>query len=166
MIKLSSQEYKIHGVSQELFWTELDNITAGQAMNPEFGYTTQHLLNFDNVFAGRRKDNKFSIYLYRPMTNIFRTEILAKGIVTVKKDMLLIESSFELPFRSIIICLLIGSIVFLPLYFTSIFGGIVFSLIGFFIYSIIVDSNHSNIKKELKKQLDKIEEKTVANSKS
>lgn len=165
MIKLSRQKYKIHGVSQKQFWSELDNITAGQAMNPEFGYTTQHLPNFDNVFAGRRKDNKFSVYLYRPMTNIFRTEILAKGIVTEKKDLLLIESSFELPFWSVIIFLIIGSIIFIPLYFTSFFGGIVFSLIGLFIYSIVVDSNYSKIKKELKKQIDKIEEKNLVNSK-
>lgn len=166
MIKLSSQEYKLKGVTKDFFWRELDDITAGQWMNPEYGYTTQYYPNFENIFAGRKTKDKFSIYLYRPITKGFRTEILSKGVVSENKDGIQIKCKFEMPFWSILVFSIMSFLIFTPLYITSIFGGIIIFLFGIGIYVAIVYSNHRSIKMEIKKQFEIIEIKTEAKTHS
>ncbi|HYQ58463.1 MAG TPA: hypothetical protein VEP89_14075 [Draconibacterium sp.] len=160
MIKLSSCEYTLKGVTKEHFWKELDSITVGQNMNPEFGYTTQYFAKFDNIFAGRKTKDNFSIYLYRPIFKGFRTEILSKGQLFEDKDGIRISCSFEIPFWSTLVFLVMSFILFTPVLLRSFTGGMIFALIGIGIYSAIVQSNHNSIKKEVKKQFERIE-KTI-----
>ena len=163
MIKLSSQSFILKGISKEEFWTKLNNITVGQHINPEISYTTTFDGNHDNIFGGRKTKNKFSIYLYRPVARGFRTEILAKGVVTNQNadNELRIDCKFEIPFWSILMFLVISSIIFLPLFAVSNVAGITLTSIGILIYGMIISSNHSDIKKELNEQLRKI---TTANT--
>ncbi|MCL3782470.1 hypothetical protein EMN47_18970 [Prolixibacteraceae bacterium JC049] len=158
MIKLSSQSFILKGISKEEFWTKLDKITVGQHINPEISYSTTFDGNYDNVFGGRKEKDKFSIYLYRPLTRGFRTEILAKGVLSNQNsdNELRIDCNFEIPLWSIIMFLVIGSVLFLPFFAVSNAVGIVITSIGILIYGMIISSNHSDIKKELSEQLNKI----------
>ena len=159
MIKLSSCNYSLKGVSQDFFWKELDKITVGQSMNPEFGYATPHFGKFENVFGGRKVNNEFSIFLYRPVTQMIRTEILSKGIVSEHDSGIIMKCRFEYPFWSLIMLLLLGSAFFVPFYHVSIVGSLIVCLIGTGIYCLVIRYNHSNIKYEMNKQLKLIEEK-------
>ncbi|MBU2062517.1 MAG: hypothetical protein KKH44_11800, partial [Bacteroidetes bacterium] len=156
MIKISDKEYYLTGVSEVFFWDELDRITAGQATNPEFSYSTQYYANFENIFGGRKVGNKFSVYLYRPITRAFRTEILSKGIVTKIENGIKITCTYEIPFWSLLMFVLIGFLIFTPVFLLSITSGLIFGFIGVCIYSMIIYSNHSNIKEEIKKQFIRI----------
>lgn len=158
MIKLSSQTFILKGISTEEFWTKLNSITVGQHINPEISYTSVFDGNHDNVFGGRKKGNKFSIYLYRPIARGFRTEILAKGVVSNQNpnNELRIDCKFEIPFWSVLVFFLIASLTFLPLFAISKIAGIATTLIGMLIYGMIISSNCSDIKKELNEQFGKI----------
>jgi len=153
MIKLSSKTYHIAEIETKQFWEKLDEITCGQHINPELSYTTKHLGNFDNVFAGRKSGNKFSIYLYRPIEQGFRTEILAKGKIKELKDGI----KYEIPMWSILVFIFIGSLTLLPLWFiySKIISVIITAIISI-IYLLVINSNHNDIKKEIKKQFIKI----------
>lgn len=152
MIKLSSKTYHITGIETAQFWDKLDEITCGQHINPEISYTTKHLGNFDNIFAGRKSGNKFSIYLYRPIEQGFRTEILAKGKIRELKDGIKIDINYEIPMWSILVFIFIGSLTLLPLWLNHSIIGIVITLIVSIIYLLVINSNHNDIKKEMKKQ--------------
>ncbi len=158
MIKLSSQSYILKGLTIDEFWTKLNNITVGQHINPEISYTTVFDGNHDNIFGGRKKKNKFSIYLYRPVTRGFRTEILAKGVVSNQnsKNELRIDCKFEIPFWSILMFTLIGCITFLPLFAVSLIVGTIITLLVFLVYIMIIISNHSDIRRVFDEQLRKI----------
>lgn len=159
MIELSSTDYHLKGVSQDFFWKELENITVGQTMNPEFGYSTPHFGKFENVFGGRKVDNEFSIYLYRPVTQMVRTEILAKGIVSEHGSGIMVKCRFEYPFWSLLMLFMLGTAVLYQLYIRFTLVGLIATLIGILIYFIIIQYNHSNIKSVLNRQLKIIEEK-------
>lgn len=159
MIKLSDKEYYLNGVSEEFFWDELDGITAGQATNPEFSYTTQYYAKFENIFGGRKVGNTFSVYLYRPITHAFRTEILSKGIVSKTENGIKITCNYEIPFWSLFMFVLIGFFIFLPVLLVSITSGIIFGAFGVGIYLMIVHSNYLNIKEEIKNQFIRIKRK-------
>jgi len=153
MIKLSSKTYNIEQISKGEFWKKLDEITLGQYINPEISYTTQFLGNFDNVFAGRKSENKFSIYLYRPITSGFRTEILAKGKITEISTGLKIDVRYDIPFWSIFALILLGSMTLLNIwvFYNEIVSMVITSIITI-IYILIVRSNHKDIKMEIEKQ--------------
>lgn len=166
MIRLSSKDYILKNVDKEFFWKELNSITAGQEMNPEFGYTTQHYSNFDNVFSGRKRNDQFSIFLYRPITRGFRTEILAKGKVFETKNDLKVDCNFEIPFYSFLMFVVLGLIFTGLAYFHLKLGAFFLTAIGVAIYLVIMRSNQIEIKSEIEKQFQIIEkksQKTVAN---
>ena len=153
MLKLSSGTYHLKEIDQKTFWNKLDAITFGQVMNPEMGYTTQYWGNFDNVFAGRRKDDDFSIYLYRPITEGFRTEILAKGTVKSGLQGILVEVNFEVPLWSILAFFFIGGTLFLSLWLSAAAGiAVITSGVLLIIYGLILNANHNSVKREIRKQ--------------
>lgn len=157
MIKLSSKSYVIKNIDSESFFKQLDSITCGQAMNPEFSYSTQHLGKFENVFGGRKRGNKFSIYLYRPIEQGMRTEILAKGIVTPTEQGIAVDIRYEIPFWSILMFVLFGGLVFLL--FLGNLGwimGMVPVFILLVIYMAILNSNHIAVKSEIYNQFKKM----------
>src|SRR6056297_2902298 len=165
MIRLNRKIYRLYNISESDFWSHFDKITVGQNINPEISYTTTFYGNFDNVFGGRKRNNKFSIFLYRPTTRGFRTEILAKGQVlqNEKKECLEIDCSFEMPFWSILMLFLLGTLFFTPFYFISLTAGIVITSIILFIYGLIVKSNYHNMVLELEKQFDNISDFEIPN---
>ncbi|WP_299578362.1 hypothetical protein [uncultured Sunxiuqinia sp.] len=158
MIKLSSQSFQLKGISTEEFWTKLNGITVGQHMNPEISYTNAFDGNHDNVFGGRKKNNTFSLYLYRPIARGFRTEILAKGVVTTQNSSneLQIDCNYEIPFWSILMFLVFGGLIFLPAFAMSTTVGMVTTAIGVLIYGMIISSNHADMRKALNEQLRKL----------
>ena len=156
MIKLSSKKYQIEEISFEVFWSKLDEITLGQNINPEISYTTIFEGNFDNIFAGKKSGDNFSVYLYRPLTSGFRTEILAKGKVSEIKNGLKISVRFEVPLWSILVFIFISSILlFLSWLSYPEIIVIVITLAVSLIYFFILKSNHKDIKMEIKKQFEK-----------
>lgn len=157
MIKLSSKTYYIEGIEIKEFWDKLDKITCGQHINPELSYTTKHLGNFDNVFAGRKSGDKFSIYLYRPIEQGFRTEILAKGKIKEVADGIKIDIKYEIPMWSILAFIFICSLTLLPVWFLySKIISVIITTIFSIIYALVLNSNHNDIKKEIKNQFSKI----------
>ncbi len=155
MIKLSSQKYKLVGITKDDFWKKLNSITVGQNINPEISYSTQFDGNYSNKFGGRKKGNNFSIYLYRPITRGFRTEILAKGNVVEdsSKNAINIYVNFEIPLWSIFMFLILSPLLLLPFYFLFETFGYIVILFGLGIYALILRSNHEDIVKELEEQL-------------
>ena len=155
MIRLSRKTYTLYNITESKFWDKLDKITVGQNINPEISYSTPFYGNFDNVFGGRRVKNKFSIFLYRPITRGFRTEILAKGKLKYDEsdNMIILDINFELPFWSILMIIILGAIFISPFYFLSIIAGIIINLIFLLIFGLIVNSNLFDVKLELDKQL-------------
>lgn len=158
MIKLSSESFILKGISKDEFWKKLNKITVGQHINPEISYSTTFDGNYDNVFGGRKKKDKFSIYLYRPISRGFRTEILAKGVVTdlYPRNEIRVDCKYEIPFWSILMFFVIGIIVFFPFFAMSYVAGTAITSIGITIYGMIISSNHSDIQKVLNEQLRKI----------
>lgn len=159
MILLSKKKYNLKNVPTDFFWKELDNITAGQNINPEISYTPQYFANFENIFAGRKIGDTFSLYLYKPKTFVFRTEILAKGRVKDFGNDIEIDCRFEIPFGSFIKFIIISFLINAPMYLTSIGGGLVLSAIIITIYSAVIGSNHNGIRTELQNQINTIENK-------
>ncbi|WP_075591555.1 hypothetical protein [Labilibacter marinus] len=154
MIKLSSKKYKLVGITKESFWKKLNGITVGQNTNPEISYSTQFDGNYNNKFGGRKKGDKFSIYLYRPISRGFRTEILAKGkLVENPGDKSLnIYVNYEIPFWSFLMFLSLAPMLFVALYFTYEPVGYLSVVLAFVIYVLIIRSNHNDINKEIEKQ--------------
>ena len=161
MIALSKEKYLLNGISQEVFWNELDKITAGQNVNPEISYSTQYFPNFDNIFAGRKIGNTFSIYLYKPKISGFRTEILAKGTLHEEKNKIRIDCSFEIPLGSLLKALILVFLFNIPFYLSSSTAGLIFSFIIVAIYTTLISSNHTDIKRTLSTQLKKIEQENI-----
>ncbi|MGQ8337338.1 hypothetical protein ACUNWD_12375 [Sunxiuqinia sp. A32] len=161
MIVLSKEKYVLDGIKKEVLWNELDKITAGQNVNPEISYSTQYFPSFDNIFAGRKLGNSFSIYLYKPKINGFRTEILAKGTLHEEKNKIRIDCSFEIPFGSLMKFLILGFIFNVPFYLSSSTVGLIFSFIIVAIYATIISANHTDIKKTLSTQLKRIEQENI-----
>ncbi|MDO1449421.1 hypothetical protein Q0590_24310 [Rhodocytophaga aerolata] len=159
MIPLSTRSFYLEGVTPDFFWKELDKITVGQSIDPEFGYTTPHFGKFDNVFGGRKVKNSFSVFLYRPISQLVRTEILAKGTVEEKSSGIRITCRFEYPFWSLLMLILLGSMLVSPFYMHSLEMGFMATLFGLFLYSLLVVYNHANIKQELSNQLKLLEQK-------
>jgi hypothetical protein len=90
---------------------------------------------------------------------LVRTEILAKGMVVEKSSGIRISCRFEYPFWSLLMLILLGSMLISPFYTHSLEMGIMATLVGLFLYSLLVVYNHVNIKKELSKQLKVLEQK-------
>ena len=126
-------------------------------MNPELSYTTQFFGNFDNIFAGQKKDDSFSIYLYRPITRGMRTEILAKGSVLPVENGIEVHVRYEIPFWSILAFVFLGGFAFLTFYINSglIIGSVVTGLF-LLIYVLILNANHNAVKNEILAQFKKI----------
>lgn len=160
MIILNKKIYILRGISREFFWKELDQITAGQHINPELSYTHWHTANFDNIFAGKKVGNQFSIYLFKPKTNFFRTEILAKGHVEETNDGIRIACNFELPFGSFIKLLIPSLLIFVPLLSYSVLSGIILLSFFVFAYSMLVLSNRDKLQKVMKEEFRKIKNST------
>ncbi|UCH15268.1 MAG: hypothetical protein JSV22_04685 [Bacteroidales bacterium] len=165
MISLKRKEYRLHNITENDFWAHLDDITVGQNINPEIGCFTPFHGKFENVFGGRKVKNKFSIFLYRPITREFWTKILAKGQVSIddKKECVIIDCRFEIPFWSILILLLLGLLFVTPFYFITLNIGIIINSIFLLIYGLILKSNYHNIVNELKKQFNKISDVEIPN---
>ena len=155
MIRLSSSRYRLTNITTDDFWKKLNSITVGQHTNPEMSYSTQFDGNYDNKFGGRKKGNNFSIYLYRPITRGFRTEILAKGNVVedISRNAINIYVNFEIPLWSIFMFLFLSPLLFIPFYFISETLGYLITLLGIVIYALILRSNHKDIVRELERQL-------------
>ena len=168
LIPLKKIKYQLKNTPESEFWQHMDSITFGQKLNPELGYVTQFLGNFDNNFAGRKTGNEFSIYLYRPISQAFRTEILAKGTVESRPNRIEVDVKFEIPFHSILKFFLLGGLLSLLIMsqFSAPAGyfGVLFLFIS---YILILRSNLGSVKTELEKQFEQIlkkENKTVANN--
>lgn len=156
MIPLGKEKHVLTKISADDFWSYLDEITCGQALNPELGYSTPFYGNFENVFGGRKRGNTFTVFLYRPITSGFRTEILAKGKVrSIKEDALSIEISYELPFWSFsIFCLIqIFPIALIFINWKNPTGWFS-ALFLFIVYALVVWFNFEAMKKELNAQLE------------
>lgn len=159
MIRLSAANYHLEGVSPDFFWQELDKITVGQLIDPEFGYTTPFFGNLDNVFGGRKTGNTFSVFLYRPITQVVRTEILAKGAVAAQGSGIMVKCSFEYPFWSLLMFLFVWAVIFALFYPVPFANGLMAGLVGTGLYCLLVAYNHANLKSEMSRQLESIEEK-------
>jgi len=150
MIPLKSKTYHIENIELAEFWEELDKVTLGQSLNPEFGYVNQHVANFESTFAGRKSGKNFIVFLHRPLTQGFRTEILAKGTVSKFGRSLSVDINYEIPLHSLAMFLLLVSMVVIP---TGVINPIVacgiFILMSIIFY-LIVKSNLKKIQKEIK----------------
>lgn len=153
MIPLSTHSYILKNIDVKKFWKNLDDITFGQSLNPEFGYTTQYWGDFDNVFDGRKTGNAFSVYLYRPITESFRTEILAKGTVREWENGIKINIKYEIPFWSILVLILFGSLIMFSVWisYSKVVSIVLISII-LLIYILIINSNHNDVKREISSQ--------------
>ena len=157
MIKLSSKTYTIKNISVDLFWANLDDITCGQNINPEISYTTPFWGDFDNVFAGRKVGETFSVYLYRPIYYGFRTEILAKGKVLKVVNDLKIGVTYEIPVWSTLIFLAFTGLLILMLAGNGIALTISAVTVIIALYSLIIHSNHNDIRREIARQFKALE---------
>lgn len=158
MIRLNRKIYRLHNITENDFWAHFNDITVGQNINPEMSFSTPFPGKFDNVFGGRKIKNKFSIFLYQPISREFWAKILAKGQVSFddKRKCVIIDCKFEIPFWSILILLLLGLLIVTPFYFITLNLGIIINIIFLSIYGLILKLNHHKIIDELKKQFDKI----------
>jgi len=156
MIKLNRKIYRLYNVTENVFWAHIDDITAGQNIDPEMGSTIPGKL--ENIFGGKKVKNKFSIFLYRPITSELWMKILAKGQVSFdnKKECVVIDCRFEIPFWSILVIFFLGLCFVTPFYFISLNTGIIINSIFLLICSLILRANYRKIVNELKKQFDKI----------
>lgn len=160
MIKLSSKTYHLN-VDQKNFWANLDAITFGQALNPELTYTTQFMGKFENTFAGRRKRNHFSIYLYQPLAAGWKMEVLAKGEVKNGSQGTQVKIDYEIPLWSILAFLIIAGFTLTTLWISDLFTtSVVCSLLVLFAYLLILQSNHKAIKSEVQKQFLNFQDRT------
>lgn len=162
MIRLSAVTYYLEGVSEDFFWKELDRITTGQSMNPEFGYNKPYSGKSENIFAGRKVGNQFSIFLLRsPWNQFFRSAILCKGIVAARGRGIMVKCSFEYSFRNLVMfaLLALNVLIFIKLDPIPFADELFFGAIGIAIYGLVVIRNYSKIKYEMGKQLELIEEK-------
>lgn len=156
MISLNRKIYWLHNITEKDFWAHLDDITVGQNVNPEMGLTSTG--NFENIFGGRKVKNNFSIFLYRPMARELWMKILAKGQVSYdnKKECLVIDCRFEIPFWSILSLFFLGLSFVIPFYLISLNLGIIVNGIFLLIYGLILRANYRKIINELKKQFGKM----------
>ena len=158
MICLNRKIYRLYNITENEFWSRLDDITVGQNINPEMSYSTPYPGKFENVFGGRKVKDKFSIFLYHPITRELWIRILAKGQVSFdkKKETVVIDCRFEIAFWSIFILFLFGLFFITPSYFISLKTGIIVSGIVLLIYGLLIKSNYRSTVNELKKQFAKI----------
>ena len=158
MICLNKKIYRLHNITENDFWEQLNDITVGQNLSPEMGYSTQFVGKSKNVFGGRKVKNKFSLFLYRPITRELWIRILAKGQVLFddSKDCLIVDCRFEIPIWSIFILLLFALFFVAPSYFVSLDTGIFISCIFLLISSLLIILNYRDIVNKLKKQFEKI----------
>jgi len=156
MIRLSRKIYRLRNITENDFWAHIEDITAGQNINPEMGSMFRG--KFENIFGGKRVKNKFSIFLYQPISIELWMKILAKGQVSFdnKKECVVIDCRFEIPFWSILILFFLGLCFVTPFYFISLNTGIIINSVFLLICSLILRANYSKIVDEFKKQFDKI----------
>lgn len=159
MIRLSANKYYLERVPADFFWKELDKITAGQSLNPEFGYNRSYIGQSESIFVGRKVGNQFSIFLYRPLNRFFRTAVLCKGVVAEQGRGVMIKCSFEYPFWSLIMLPILALSVFVMHDPIPVINEFMAGAIGIILYCLVVAYNHSNIKREMGKQLELIEER-------
>lgn len=167
MIPLSTTNYYLERVSEDFFWKELNKITAGQSLNPQFGYNRSLYKKSDRTFVGRKAGNQFSIFLYGALNRFFRSAILCNGIVSAQGRGIMIRCSFEYPLWSFLSFLILalsvyiglGTIPFVkvPLTINKPLAG----AIGIALYCLVVVYNLSRIKRELTRQLELMEEKAM-----
>lgn len=171
MIRLSTRKYYLEGVPEDFFWKELDKITTGQSMNPEFGYTRPLYWNAEGIFLGRKTGNQFSIFRYRPWSKFLGTLILCKGLVSARGSGIIINCRFGYPFSSLITFLILALwIFFIGLYPISLYpfsllypisfrNDLITGVIITGLYCLVIAYNLSNIEREMSKQLELIEKK-------
>jgi|SRR5690606_42084099 len=161
MISLSTCKYHLEGVQENLFWRELNKITAG-GIDPElidFAPTREK-----KVFLGRRVENKFSISLNQQMPQFLRAGVVARGTVLQKGSGLIIHCSFRYPAFSFFIVLTFASYLFARLLPFSSTYGIPFGLIVTGLYVLLVYRSHLKTKTKLARQLELIEQKANTES--
>jgi hypothetical protein len=158
MIYLNRKMYWLHNITEIDFWKRLNEITVGQNISPEMGFSTPFVGKSENVFGGRKVKNKFSIFLYRPITRELWIRILAKGKVLFddKKNCLLVDCRFEIPIWSIFILLLFCLFFVIPSYLISLKTGIIISSIFILLSCLLIFLNYRKTVNSLKKQFDEI----------
>jgi len=108
---------------------------------------------------GIKKDDKFSVYLYRPTTSSFRTEILAKGKILETSSGLKIDVRFDIPLWSIMAFIFIGSITLFYIWtFQNEITAMLITILLATLYILIVRSNHKDVKMEIENQFKKFKE--------
>ena len=151
MIKLSSQVYNMKGLTKSFFWEELNKISVGQYVNPEFAYTTRYHAKKHHIFGGRKEQDKFSIFQHRPIYKSLLLGILTKGKISESKTGLKIECKFEIPLWSLIAFLFLSYLFFIRFSLISETAGILATAIWLGVYILVLDLNHRSIKKVVEK---------------
>lgn len=154
MIPMSSHKYYLKHVTRDAFWAAIESKTVGQYINPEFGYTTPFLGNFNNEFGGRRTNNFFSIYLYRPITRGFREEVPAKGELQIHNNQLVIKTNYEIPFWSFMMFIVIAGLLSIQFIISlPVIGSLIFIALMILIYGAITISNYLDLKRVFERVL-------------
>ncbi len=154
MIPISSHTYYLKHVTKDAFWSALESKTVAQYINPEFGYTTPFWGNFNNEFGGRRTNNFFSIYLYRPITRGFRVEVLAKGEIQIHNNQLVIKTNYEIPFWSFMMFVVIAGLLSIQFVISlPAIGSIILIALMILIYGTITMSNYRDLKRVFERAL-------------
>lgn len=162
MIPLSTCSYYLDGVSENFFWKELNKITIGQSIDPNFGFDIPLAQKSQKIFIGRREDHKFSIFLNRQTALIPVTRLLAKGAVLQKGAGLMIHCRFTYPILSLILFITFGAAFLIEIFHSSIPTFFTVSLIVSVLYLLLILHNYSKIKHEVARQLEIIEQKARA----
>jgi hypothetical protein len=164
MICLSRKIYRLTNITETDFWKQLNNITVGQNLSTEMGISTPFVGKSENVFGGRKVKNRFSLFLYRPVTRELWIRILAKGKVLFddKKNCLIVDCRFEIPIWSIFILVLFCLFFVIPSYFISLKTGIIISCIFILLSGLLIFLNYRKTVNSLKKQFEEISKVDIA----
>lgn len=164
MLPISSCNYFLEGVSEDLFWRELNKITVKKGGELDLGYIGPTLEKSEKIFCGRRISNKFSLYLNHKWSALPWSQIIAKGEVSKKGSGLMISCQFTYPILSLIMIITFGSLIYSELFPITIASSLTFGFVVIALFVLVIRYNHLKIKHEMVKQLETIEQKTKIES--